>query len=382
MQNKKIIFLIPTLGPGGGERVVSELSLNLPDYIKVIIVLFKKEVVYPYRGKLVSLDLPLSNNFFSRIYYFFLGIYRFKKIIKKEKPDYVISIDTPANIINIILSCKKTIIRVDNFISLSPRAVYKFLAKFLYNKASRIICVSKLLAKDLSDNFGIKKEKITVIHNPSNIREIQRLMLEPIENKYKDIFQKPTVINIGRLMEQKGQSHLIRAFREVKNRVNDAQLVILGVGQLEQDLKQLTKDLKLENSVHFLGWQNNPFKFLIKSKVFVLSSLYEGFGNVLVEAMACGLPVVSVDCKAGPREILAPDTDINQEAKDIECYDFGILTPPFNGGKSESILAEAIVKILIDKELANKLSQKSKQRANDFDVGRIIKYWDFLGEML
>jgi len=381
MKNKKIIFLIPTLSIGGGERVVSELSLNLPNYIKTTFVLFKNEVSYPYKGDLICLNLPISNNFFSRIYWFFVGISRFKKTVKKEKPDYVISFSMQADIINVLSnkkSDKKTILRIDNFTSAVCKGlegrIYKIFIKLLFNKSFQIISVSRVAADDLVKNFGIKKEKIKVIYNPLNVEKIQQLMIEPIEDKYQEIFKNPVIINIGRITKQKSQWHLIRAFKNVKDEIKEAKLVILGKGELEPYLKQLIKDLNLENDVHLLGWQENPFKFLAKSKAFVLSSLWEGLPYVILEAMTCGLPIISVDCKSGPREILAPNSDINRAAQDIEYADYGILCPI----KNEKKLAQAMIEILTNKKLSDNLIKKSKQRVDHFDIKKIIKKWDFL----
>lgn len=388
---KKIIFLIPTLSIGGGERVVSELSLNLPNYIKTTFVLFKNEISYPYKGNLICLNLPISNNVFLKTYSFFSALFQLKKIIRKEKADYVISFGNQPNIIN-ILTGGRSLVRVDIFISLLSNdfwgKIYKILVKLFFNKSFQVISVSKAVADDLIKNFGVKKEKIKLIYNPLNIKKIQQLTTEPLENKYKEVFKNPVVINTGRLTKQKSQWHLIRAFKNVKDKIKEAKLVILGKGELETQLKKLIKELNLENDVYFLGWQQNPFKFLAKSRAFVLSSLYEGLPGVILEAMACGLPIISADCKSGPREILAPDTDINHQAQDIEYAENGILTPAFDERfyraeepltRSEKKLSEAMIEILTNKELSDNLIKKSKQRADDFDIKKIIKKWDFLG---
>ncbi len=386
IKSKKVIFFIPTLTTGGGERVVSELSLNLSDCIKKTIVLFKNEVSYPYGGKLVCLNIPISNPLILKMYYFFVSFLRFRRVIKNEKPDYVISFGTPANIIN-VLSNKKAIVRIDNFMSSSAKGIYKVLIKLLFNKASQIICVSKASAEDLVENFRIKKDKIRVIYNPLDINNIQKLSAEPIGAEYRGIFERPVIINIGRMSEQKGQWYLIRAFKEVKKTVKDAQLVILGKGEMQINFERMARDLGIETDVHFLGWQENPFKFLAKSRVFVLSSLWEGLPYVVLEAMACGLPIISVDCKSGPREILAPETNINKEAIGVEYAEYGILVPVFDGkkyeaaptlSKSENLLGQIIVEVLTNKKNGESLINKSKKRANHFDVKNIIKEWEFL----
>lgn len=386
MIKKKIIFLIPTLSSGGGERVVSQLSLNLPDSIERMIVLFKNQISYPYKGRTVFLNIPLSNPLFFKIYYFFVALLRFRKIVKSEKPDYVISFGSPANIIN-IFSGAKSILRADTFFSSSPRRIYKVLVKLFFNRAFKIICVSKVNAQDLIDNFKIKEEKVKVIYNPLDVNEIKNLSIEPIESEYQGVFKGSVIINAGRLTNEKNHKQLIRAFKGVKDEVSDARLVILGSGKLEAELKKMAIDLGVEKDVYFLGWQNNPFKFFAESKAFVLPSLREGLSCTTLEAMACGLPIISVDCKSGPREIIAPRTAIDKVTKGIERGDYGILTPPFDNEKyeaeksltkSEEILKQAIVKVLTDRKLAQFLSQKSLERAMDFDVKKIIKEWKFL----
>lgn len=377
MKNKKVIFLIPSLNIGGGERAVSELSLNLPVRIETTIVLFKNEVFYPYKGKLNFLNLPISRNFFSRAYSFFLGIYRFRKIIKKERPDWVISLGTPANLIN-VLSNQKAILRIDNFLSAACQGlegqVYRILIKLLFNKAIKIVSVSQKAADDLIENFGIKKEKVEVIYNPIEIEKIKNLAKEQLKPEHQEIFKSPVIINIGRITKEKNLTHLIKTFKRVKIKIKEAKLVILGQGESESELRELARELKIESDVYFLGWQKNPFKFLVRARLFVLTSLWECLPYGVLEAMACGLPVVSVDCKSGPREILAPNSDINQEAKDIEYADYGILCPV----KNENKLTEAIIETLTNRQLSDNIIKKSYQRIKNFDAKKIIKKWDFL----
>ena len=132
MKNKKVIFLVFTLSTGGAERVASELSLGLPDHIKRTIILFKNIVSYPYKGKLISLNLPLSNNLFLKTYFFFSGLFQIKKIVRKEKPDYVISFGNQSNIHNILVN-KKALVRADYFYSMTHKGfwggIYKILVK-------------------------------------------------------------------------------------------------------------------------------------------------------------------------------------------------------------------------------------------------------------
>ncbi|MDP3883008.1 MAG: glycosyltransferase [Candidatus Staskawiczbacteria bacterium] len=379
METRKIIFLLTTLSSGGGERVASDLTLSLPENIDKTIVLFKKEISYPYKGKIVSLDISAYGNAFKKAINCFLGLVKFRKLIKEGKPDYVISFGHLPNIIN-IFSGVKSIVRVDNFYSSSCQGfggkIYKILVKLLFNRAYIIMPVSKESGSDLIKNFGIKEDKIKVIYNPLNIEEIDRLSKSPLSEAHEDIFKNPVIINIGQLGKQKNQKDIIEAFKIIKEKIKKAKLVILGQGPKEKDLRNLAEKLGLEKDIYFLGWQKNPFKFLANSKVFILSSLWEGLPCVLLEAMASGLPVISYDCKSGPREILAPETDSGFQAKNIEYAEYGVLTEP----KNINQLAEVAVKLLSDKKMYLEYKENPRKRARHFNVENIIKEWDFLYE--
>jgi glycosyltransferase involved in cell wall biosynthesis len=365
--SKKVIFFVPTLANGGTERVISELSLNLSN-VEATIVLFKKIVSYPYKGKIICLDIPIPvKNAFLKFYYFFLSVRRFKRIINRENYDWIISSGTQANLIN-VLSHKNAVLRIDGVASFETNKFYKWLAKILYKRASSFICVSKFSAQDLIENWGIRKDKIKVIYNPINTEKINKLSAGQLSGEHQNIFQKPTIITVGRLNDQKNQKSLIKALKEVTKKVSDAQLVILGKGEKEAELRKLANDLGIEESVHFLGWQDNPFKFLSKARLFVLSSLCEGLPYAVLEAMACGIPIISADCKSGPREILAPETHFSKHATNIELGNYGILTQPNN----DNLLSEAIIKVLTNNEEQKRLSEKSKERASDFDIKKII----------
>ncbi|MCG2700274.1 glycosyltransferase [Candidatus Parcubacteria bacterium] len=387
MVKKKIIFLIPTLIMGGGERVVSELSLGLPDSFEKIIVLFKNEVFYPYKGKLISLNLSFSKGFLFKIYYFLKGLYRLRKIVKKEKPDHIIAFGFSADLVGIFAS-KNTLVCAHSFwTNVHGGIIEKSLIKMFFNKSKKVICVSEAVAEDLIKNFRIRREKIKVIPNPIDVGKIKKLASFSLQLDYQKIFNSPVIINMGRLSKEKNQYSLIRAFKEIKDKIKTAKLVILGDGEKRIFLEKLIKELGLENSVYLLGRQDNPFKFLDKAKVFVSSSQREGLPCSILEAMACGLPIISADCKSGPREILAPGTDTKHQAKDIEYAEFGILTPIFDKKiykftdpltESEKKLAEAVIKVLTDKKLSDTLAEKSKQRVISFDIEKIIKKWDFL----
>ncbi|HLV10101.1 MAG TPA: glycosyltransferase [Halanaerobiales bacterium] len=378
MMKKNVAILISKLADGGAERVASNLSLHLDDdkYNKYLIVYRDDKRDYPYGGELINLDCKAIHNPLGKIYNLFKRVYRLRKFKKEYKIDTTISLLSGANLVNILARCDdRVVVSVRNFLSSSSKGLYsglhRFLSRLLYKRADRVIAVSELLKNDLIENFGLSTEKVKAIYNFYDIEQIKEMAGEELEEEYRHIFNKPTIINVGRLSKQKGQEQLLRSFKMVKEEINEVQLVILGKGELESYLKNLTDRLGLED-VHFLGFKSNPFKYIANSILYVFPSLYEGFPNALVEAMVCKIPVISADCRSGPREILAPDTDIYKSTNGIEYADYGILFPVGDG----ETLAETVCQLLRDRHVLNEYSQLSFERAKDFSISTILRRWE------
>ncbi len=222
--------------------------------------------------------------------------------------------------------------------------------KLLYPSADKIVANSSDTASDIKKYIRRDIENLITINNPIFNNRIYDLSNE--RSNLDDFYQlqKPIIISVGRFFPQKNFSFLIKSFVKVKKEFNNASLVILGDGPLKNQLFSLAKELKVEKDVHFLGFVDNPYKYLKNSDVFVLSSLYEGFGNVIVEALAVGTPVVATHCPGGPHEIL-------QNGK------FGILVPVNN----EDAMANAIIQTLLNKKDSSWLIE----RAKDFSICEI-----------
>jgi N-acetylgalactosamine-N,N'-diacetylbacillosaminyl-diphospho-undecaprenol 4-alpha-N-acetylgalactosaminyltransferase len=307
---------------------------------------------------------PRENGIMKLLKLPFLG-YKYKKLIKNS--DVSISFMNRPNYINVFAklfrSKTKTIISE----RIAPSQEYKtnslkdkiskFLIKTLYKKADLIIPNSKYIAYELNKFFNVPKDKIKVISNPIYLRECKK------ENS-EFIF-----INVARFEPQKNHKLLIEAF--YKANLN-AKLYLIGDGYLRSELEELVKKLNLEKKVVFLRRQKDVFKYLKKASCFVFSSNYEGFPNVLLEALVCNLPIISTDCKSGPREILAPNTPITKETNSIEIAEYGILTKV----GSVEYLAKAMRLIYEDENLRYNFTQKSKKRVKDFEVEKIIKEWE------
>jgi glycosyltransferase involved in cell wall biosynthesis len=395
-----LYFFINSLAGGGAEKVLVRL---LPYLKPEKVFILEKDVYYPVdKGILECLSEHSVKT--SPIYKtLYIPLYAMKFASRIDKNTVVISFLERANFVNIfskIFKRHKAIISVHmDQVSghIGVRKLNFLLLKFLYPKADHIIAVSGGVKESLI-KLKVPEEKIKVIYNPYPIDEIKNQSREFL-NDYEEIFKYPVLITAGRLTKQKGQWYLIRIFRKLKENFPSLKLVILGEGELKDHLVELSKDLGLKTfvrdkdkipedyDVYFLGFQKNPFKFIARSKLFVFPSLWEGFPNALVEAIACGVSVVSSDCRSGPREILAPDTDFRYQTQEPEFAKYGIIMPVFEVKykkadepleEKELMWVDTLSKLLRDEKLLKHYSQKAIERANDFHIDKIIQEWEDL----
>jgi glycosyltransferase involved in cell wall biosynthesis len=184
--------------------------------------------------------------------------------------------------------------------------------------------VTNALADELKEHFNISNSKLTTIYNFYEIEDILNKATIPLTEEEEKIFSKPVIITSGRLHMAKEHDKLIRLLKRIRNAGTEARLVILGDGDLKNQYIKLCNELGLrvcdwqeeekytDADVYLMGFQNNAFKYYVHSRLFALSSSWEGFPNVLAEALICNIPVVTTDCRTGPREILDVQ-DISKE---------------------------------------------------------------------
>lgn len=374
---KKVFILINTLGTGGAERVVSLLIHNWKNRYDITLVLLIDIIEYdlPKNIPIVCLKQPfVENGFLTTLKLPFLT-WRYRNLCRKHNADISLSFLKRPNYMNCLSKLMgnkaKIIISERSYYSeliktLPPlqRKLSVFLTKNLYPHADRIITNSFIMKKDLEENFNIRSA-YTVIPNPMNLEFMERSSKEVSDIPVNASFN---FINVGAFRKEKNHKNLIEAFYKIKHL--NVKLYLLGHRFLRDELKALVNTLHLESQIIFLDFDTNPFKYLSKCDCFVLPSDFEGFPNALVEAMACGLPVISTDCLSGPREILAPDTDPQVNVTDKnEIAEYGILVPV----KNPQLLANAMELMVKDKELQDRLHQKSLKRAQDFESGKIIE---------
>jgi glycosyltransferase involved in cell wall biosynthesis len=218
-----------------------------------------------------------------------------------------------------------------------------------YPWADAIVAVSKGVAQDLSEQTGLARERITTIHNPLDPKVVADAQA-PLAHSWLAPGAPPVVISAGRLVDQKDFPLLLKAFARLR-KIRSARLIILGEGKQRAALEALAAELRIAADVELPGWVSNPHAYIARASVFVLSSAWEGFGNILLEAMACGCPVVSTDCPHGPAEILRNGQ-------------FGRLVPVGD----DAALADAILNTLEAPLETGRL----KSRAAEFSIGKVV----------
>ncbi len=371
----KVAFFLPSLEPGGTEKNVVNL-VNAIDKEKHAVSLLLGNMEGDFISQvqpnvpIINLHAPYSVGLF----------FALLKYLKETPPDIFISAFPRINIIclvaKIAVRAKTKIIITEHsvfsflpviaktpFRRLVARVIMPTLCAWLYPGADAIVCVSRGIADDIIKTVG-NPEKIRVIYNPVIDGTTYQLAQQPVGHPWFSDPVVPVIIAVGRLVACKNYPALLKAFKLVLEK-QPARLVILGKGPQKDALLRLVGELGLADRVAFLGFQENPYQYMSKASVFVLSSLQEGFGNVIIEAMASGTPVVSTDCPTGPAEI-------------IESMKNGILVP-LNDEKS---LASAIMVVLNNPVLAETLKSEGKKRAEFFSIKKSTQAYEHIFQTL
>lgn len=404
---KKIAIITPFLANGGLEKVAIVGAQELSkDFNVTLIVMDTFHIDYPYDGKMIDLKVSLMHRgYIRRLFNTIKSIFKLSKLKKLHKFDVVISHGELANIPNVFSGGKSNILTIHgNRFAFKTDFQGRFVTriiKYIYSLKNvfKIVTVSEGIRESFIEKLVISPNKITTIYNPYNIEEIKKLATESLDS-FSALFNNNILTITGRLTKQKGQWFLLRIFKQLKNNNPDMKLVILGDGDIKDKLIQLSNDLGLktyskwcdkpyndEYDVYFLGFVSNPFKYVAQSDLFIMTSLWEGFGNTIVEAMACGVPVISTACQSGPSEIINPRLINASQIDNPDYTGFGVLMPIFQKefveareklDQKEKLWVETIEKLLADDEKLKDYSNNGIQRANVFEVQLIVAEWKSL----
>jgi len=262
-----------------------------------IIKLYKKSII----NKLPKGGFLRSR--FTQLFIFFISFFRLLKLLKKDQPDYLIAhllVSLPLVITALIQSKTKLVIRISGLprLNIFRKIYWKFFGKKVYKvTCPTIATLEKLKLLNIFDH-----KKLHLLHDPViSPKTIVFKKNDSIDSKYNN---KKIIIAIGRLTKQKNFSLLLHCFALIKKRHPNYHLLILGSGEEENKLKQIIHNLEISNSVDLLGFKENPYKYLNKAECFILTSLWEDPGFVLLEAAYLNIPIIASNCPNGPEEIL------------------------------------------------------------------------------
>jgi len=356
MRSETIIAIyVPSFRGGGAERVMVTLANAFAERgytVDLVLV----TATGPYVDE-VSSAVNVVNLARKRVITSLPGLVQY---LQRRKPAALLSAMSHANLVALlakkIASCNTRIIVSERSnISILARQkrdihffVIRFLNRYLYRGADVIHAVSYGVCEATAKELRLPIERIHVVYNPVVTQKILRMSHDTVELRWLVKDERPFILAAGRLTKSKDFGTLIRAFALMQSKIN-ARLVIMGEGELRSDLEQLISEYSLQNSVLLPGFVENPFVVMRLAQLFVLSSAWEGLPNVLIQAMACGTPVVSTDCPSGPAEIL-------------EAGKWGRLVPV---GDVEA-LAQAMVDTLTETEhpdVASRAAHFSEERA-------------------
>lgn len=361
-QRKRVIIAVPSLGIGGQERIAINTASCLRDDYEVKIVVFqKKEEEYSASVPVINLDCPAKKNLFGKVISQLLRACKLRKIRIDENIDIVYSLGATANLTNVLssIACKgKTIISIHGFAEVKKNRVNDF----LFRKTNKTVCISKEMQYQLLKLYPDLSNTI-VIENGYDIEKITR---EKEGTKRQPSL--PRVVAMGRLDPVKRYDVLIRALALVISKNPDINLSFIGKGKERQSLQKLCEELGIQKNVEFLGFRKNPFQVLKENDIFALTSANEGFPNSIIEALACGLAVVSVDCLSGPREILSDNYSVNP-ISGIVYERYGILVEN-NANQRDLVLlfSEALYALINSHEMLNMYRTRGEQRAREFSI--------------
>lgn len=391
MAKKKILMIIPGLDFGGAQRVFQDLAAGLSHKFEVIECAFNlnNKTAYYTQNQLYSLDVPGGSNLFTKTYFFFLRVFRLRKLKRKLNVAISISHLEGADYINILSARNEKIFFCIHGSKIYDQAIKglegffrkKLLIPFFYRRADLLIPVSQGIGDELSGTFKVAKHRISVITNGVDYNRIKKLSQVEISPELLSIFKKPVLVTHGRVAFEKNQKLLIDItnHKDLRSKLNT---IIIGDGPLLDTLVNYSRSLGLKTfnykeglqmnddcDILFLGYMSNPFPILAKSSFYGFPSLYEGFPMALLEAMACGVPVVAADCPYGPREIL--------KAEDHNIFNYGILLPQITS-LSEKETIEVWVKVINDLMTDSNFYQENKssviERVKKFSNKNILKW--------
>ena len=362
-----VCFVAPSLAGGGAERVAVQV-LNALDENRWNRCLYLFERSGPYLADLSPSIRVESSNVASRA-----GQWRrLRRFVRQARPDVVVAFLSYVSVLTAVRAARvgtRVVFDVGTPVSafLSDadyrwsrpwrRRAFGVAMRRASAAADLLLATSKGVADDLVQTFGAEADRVCIVPNPVDLDVISRAVGEPLDEAIAGRWRRPVVVTAGRLADAKNYPLLLAAFAMLRESMS-ASLFILGAGPQESAVRDEIRARRLEDAVHLCGFQGNPWKFIARADVFALTSRYEGFGNVLIESMACGVPVVATS-SPGTRDILTDGVD-------------GLLVERHE----PAAVAAALQKILADRPLRDRLATAARRKAESYRTETVVRAYD------
>lgn len=389
-EKRKLMLISPMLHQGGFERVCVTTARLMEPYFDITIVIFdSSDIGYDVEGlHIVDLNLGVQKGKVRKILNVIKRSRKLLKLKKEMEPEFAYSFGPTANMVNAFSKTKKTKVwlGIRSYMDMGETLKLKLFTKL----ADLIVCCSKVIENELKIKY--RYNKCETLYNLYDIETIRRQAWEK-EPKlpWKDVDEEGRklryILSMGREDDVKGFWHMLKIFSQIHDKIPEARLILVGDGDFKE-YKKLAGELGISEYVCFAGMQMEPYKYLRKGEVYLLTSQNEGFPNALVEGMALGLAAVSTDCMTGPAEILLKEenTDFskiteNKKTNVIYCK-YGILVPVMCKEKNldaddisdeERQVSEVVIDLMKDPDKLKKYQNAAIERAQSFSYENYIE---------
>lgn len=310
LTTEKISLFLPNVEGGGAEKVMLKIAHGLLEKgrtVELILAQARGAYLPEIPRQLPVVDLGHS--------YIWAALPALVRHLRSSRPQVMLSFMEDPNLLalwarplsgvpfRLVISVRASLAWALREVPPLRRAIKRRLLARYYPHADRVIAVSRGVADELQQLLPLPKHKIEVVYNPTLTPDLEEKARRDPGHPWLAAGQPPVILAVGRLHPQKDYPTLLRAFAQVRRHAH-CRLMILGQGEERPQLEALIDELGLTEAVALPGFTDNPYASMARARLFVLSSLYEGLPNALIEALACGAPAVATDCPFGPAEIL------------------------------------------------------------------------------
>ncbi len=381
---KKLLRMSPMLHQGGFERVCITTARLMEPYFDVTIVIFNSaNIAYDVEGlNIIDIQMGAKKRTLQKLWNIVKRSKKVRQLKKQMKPDIVYSFGPTANMVNAFSKTgrEKVWLGLRNYTDVEERLKIKLFTK----KADLMICCSKTIEKELKERFNF--QKTATLYNLYDVKAIREKAMQSEPElpwgTHDDQGRKiRCMVSMGRDDDMKGFWHMLKAFALVHEKMPEVRLILMGAGSFAH-YKKLAEDLNITDAIYFAGMQREPYQYLRKGEIYLLTSSNEGFPNALVEGMSLGLAAVSVNCMTGPAEILLEDGDASRlEKKEsgekipVIYGEYGILLPVMKKERDldaahilpeEKNMADVVLGLLKDDVMLKKYQKAAVERAQCF----------------